>query len=345
MFFSAVWMCNIGRAATPYYSVTVVTPLLNVEKIFAPLLNDRGEIAALVTSNEMTEAWVLIIGPTNTRSISVPILNYSSSPLLSFNHRGEVVVDTLWNDYVVRDGGFIFLSNLIDATYFTVAGLNDRGVLVGGAQHAPGAPMFAYRHFGGTNVIYRGLTTNAHAGATALNNRGTVVGAAQAVSGALGSQDHYHAVVFRPGRRPRDLGTLPGDSSAIPTGISDRGGVIGYSTRGSDLRTRGFHFRRGRMRPLPWLPNHLRSLPTAVNNRGYVVGRSIDDQFQSRPVLWAKGTVYDLDDCIPEDSGISVMRVHSINNQGWILATAGDGIEESSVVLLKPATRAKPTAN
>jgi probable HAF family extracellular repeat protein len=84
-----------------------------------------------------------------------------------------------------------------------------------------------------------------------------------------------------------DLGTLPGTSYSIATGINDSGQIVGYSYNvtnnglGPNTDVQFFLYSNGRMTPITPLGG---GVPTAINNSGQVVGgkySSINDSGQT----------------------------------------------------------------
>ena len=87
-------------------------------------------------------------------------------------------------------------------------------------------------------------------------------------TGPGGSQ--FHAVLYRPGGRLIDLGTLGGASSQAYA-INDRGEVAGVSQT-ADGSYHSFLWRNGTMRDIGVLGDGVETDAFAINARGTVVG-------------------------------------------------------------------------
>src|ERR1017187_8441589 len=72
-----------------------------------------------------------------------------------------------------------------------------------------------------------------------------------------------------------DLGTMPGYSSSIATGINNRGQIVGYCNTGNnwDSTSQAFlYYSFGYMQGLGSLPGLTSSFATGINDNGFVVG-------------------------------------------------------------------------
>jgi probable HAF family extracellular repeat protein len=144
-----------------------------------------------------------------------------------------------------------------------------------------------------------------------------------------------HAVIWN-GDHVLDLGTLPGTTTSLSTGINDNGEVIGYSD------SHGFIYTGGTMKALPELPGLADSFPQDINSSGYAVGWAADTSYnERRAFLYGRGITYDLNDLIPADSGWFLVSATGINEAGEI---AGFGIhhEQLRSFLLTPLKKLKP---
>lgn len=331
-----------GHAATnppPFYEVHVLDIFDQFYARSGMLRNERGDVAALVGTNEdYAVDHLLIFGNGQTNIVPLPPLNYTSHSLMGFNVEGDAVIAADYTGLLFRSGEIINLSNLVDATYFTRVAINDHGMLVGGAQPAGGGPAFAFSYYRGRQKTFPHLVSNSHALGGAVNNHGRIVGGAQFWSGALGVFNLYHAVVFRK-PRPHDLGVLGEGLLSIATGLNERGDIIGFSTTATnDATQQAFHYRAGRMKKLSPLPGGFRSEAIAINNHRQIIGLSWSgdpEEPTSRAVIYIHGVVYDLSTCISAQNILAIVKVYSIDEHGVILAQTSEG----EVVLLTPAKR------
>jgi len=92
-----------------------------------------------------------------------------------------------------------------------------------------------------------------------------------------------------------DLGTLPGGTSSVATGINQQGDVVGWSN--GQAGTRAFVFTDGLgMKELPGLPNRANTVARDINDAGDIVGGANGGGVDlGRAVLWTGGaTAQDL---------------------------------------------------
>jgi len=128
----------------------------------------------------------------------------------------------------------------------------------------------------------------------------------------------------------RDLGTLPGTTTSLCTGLNDRGQATGYSD------SHGFIYNGGQLKSLGNLPGHFYNMPRDINNSGHIAGESSDAQFgERRAFLYANGVLHDLNDLIPRRSGWFLVEANGINDRGEIVGT-GIYHERRRAFLLKP---------
>jgi probable HAF family extracellular repeat protein len=141
----------------------------------------------------------------------------------------------------------------------------------------------------------------------------TIAGAPSAASASAGCASSYRTVV---------LGTL-GGSSSVPTGLNDRGEVVGWaSTANGEVHP--FRWRHGRMTDLGTLDRTGGGWAIAedVNRHGTVVGQSRLGEV-SHAVRWQYGRITDLGTL-----GGSYSSATAINDHGVIAgnSTTPDGV-------------------
>ena len=134
-----------------------------------------------------------------------------------------------------------------------------------------------------------------------------------------------HAVLWEKDGTPMDLGTLGGDTHAIPghlaLGINNYGQVVGYSTLSDDVTSHGFLWTMETgMLDLPPVPSLANATSSAIdiNDSGVIVGVSTDfSTFDA--TIWRNNIPTDLNELIPQDSPLHLWVACSINSRGQII--------------------------
>jgi probable HAF family extracellular repeat protein len=159
-----------------------------------------------------------------------------------------------------------------------------------------------------------------------INNEGDTVGA----SGSCATYDpRYalplqprHALLWRQGVRPIDLGNLGGELENAAFAINDRGQIVGASDLPGDMYQHAFFWHNGHMTDLGTLPGDVVSAAVAINNRGQVTGVSSDANGNIRAFLWQNGVMVDLNSLIPANSPLYLLHGFGINSLGQIVGFA-----------------------
>ena len=217
---------------------------------------------------------------------------------------------------------------------FGASGLNDHGQ-VAGARVLPNLETRAVVWTAGTGTTDLG---GPNSRALEINNRGVIVGEVQGQAAIWTGIGIWQELGV--------LGDSPFDGSRLSSAqaINDRGWVVGTSTApagGAFLWT-----------PETGMENlgHLHpgsdvslSYGLDINNHGTVIGESLGwidlggeyEQVPPRAFVWSRRTgMLALDDLVP--AGWTISQVLAINDQGEILAAAGDLNNDPHTVVLEP---------
>jgi probable HAF family extracellular repeat protein len=147
----------------------------------------------------------------------------------------------------------------------------------------------------------------------ALNSHGQVAG-----NSNLAGDMTEHAFLWDREGGMKDIGTLGGTFSQADD-LTDAGDVVGASTLPGDEIFLGVLWKNGSMTALPPLPGDCYSSAYAINSKGQIVGDSWNCEFLTRPFLWDKGEVIDLQQYVPPASDMILSEPSSINDRGEIL--------------------------
>jgi probable HAF family extracellular repeat protein len=149
------------------------------------------------------------------------------------------------------------------------------------------------------------------------------------------------------------LDPLPGDVATQAFGVNDAGDVVGSSTwytvqffsvsQATLWRDGGEEvIDLGYVPAPPWScsanPYWPKSIARAVNNHGQVVGEAmcITSGAPKAAFLWQDGVMYNLNDLIPDGSGLDLRSALDINDAGQIVGYGITPGEEIHAFLLEP---------
>jgi probable HAF family extracellular repeat protein len=172
-----------------------------------------------------------------------------------------------------------------------------------------------------------------------VNDRGQIVGQS-------GDDEHFHTVLWStsPKAGVVDLGTLGGDSSS-PNAINNHGEVVGTAqTAGGDWHSALWD--KSGITDLGNFGDDPFGCAWALNNCGQIVGFSgvdYSDGSTAHALLWENGTMINLQDQIPGDSGWVLRQALGINDQGQI-AGFGQFNGKMRAFLLTPTVAAQANA-
>ena len=165
--------------------------------------------------------------------------------------------------------------------------------------------------------------------AFAINDDGQIAGGSGTCSSFNFNNFLYlqftDAVLWNNGR-PIDLEILAEALATSLFGINNRGDVVGASDLKGDNAFNAFLWtrERGKMQGLAPLGTDILSVGLAINDDREVTGVSLDENFQSRAVLWLHQTPIDLNTLIPSTAGLYLLLACSVNDKGQIIGLAVD---------------------
>ncbi len=286
-------ICNLGArrrtiaalcASLPFWAGAHATPAVPKN---SPAAEQR---AGLYT--------VINLGPESTSAV--------------LNERGQAAfTDNNFPDTVSRffDGDRIWPIGSLNGGFTWVAGLNDRGMVVGASAMAAatGAQAYAWTLAGGI----RALSGAPPSAALDVNDRGEIVGRVSAPGVA------ERAVRWNPDGGVTPLGPLLAYSSGFA--INDRGYATGYMTDGSTPLHAAFWDRTGAQTDLSPAPGGS-GYGFRINERDEVAGLINEMPFANwKGLFWSRatGTVW-------IDAGIDY-RLGDLNNRGELVGSGETG--------------------
>jgi probable HAF family extracellular repeat protein len=323
-------------AHPPEYRLTAI-PELSVYEL-DEAINNRGEIAGNVGTDEGPRAAIYSRGVVT----QLGTLGGRESQAFGINDRGDVAGASMID---VPPGAFglraFFFSDGLMENLGTVRGLsqgiavNNRRIVVGYDSDTSGEPQDAFIYRNGRKRLVPAAVMSA------INERGQIAGAEIAPVTNVTT-----AFVFHRGRF-RYLGTLPGDVSAAPAAINERGQTIGFSWNAAGVNRMFFHDGR-RMHELegPAVGDMRHLVPVGLNNRGDVTVNENDDTGGTSGAghLYHDGEWHNLNNLLsprdPQSPFVTMLRVGGINDRGQIVAVGRNSQTNfDGTYLLTPVSR------
>jgi probable HAF family extracellular repeat protein len=214
------------------------------------------------------------------------------------------------------------------SNYSTAFALNASGVVVGEAGLSSGE-VHGFVFATGT-LTDIGTLGGAYSTALAINDSGAVVG-----ESAINSSDD-HGFVYAGGTMT-DLGTLGGTYS-VGMSINRAGQILGLASTANDLEYHAFVYTAA-MTDLGTLGGDF-SYGVAINNLGQVVGESTTAEGALHAFLWQNGTMIDLNNLLPSNSGWELTGALFINDSGRIVGFGNhDGLSQWFILDLASANQ------
>jgi probable HAF family extracellular repeat protein len=223
----------------------------------------------------------------------------------------------LWTGTTTVDLGA--LAPLSAGSWSIANGINDSGQVTGywatsGSQIINGSHPWLYSNGTMTSLPVPSNLTAPSCDPLAINNNGQIIGSCATNNGATSN-----AVLWQNGT-VTTLGTLGGLQVHDLTGINNNGQIVGWADTSTGT-TVGFLDSNGTVTDLGAF------LPQAINDNGVIIG---GDQ------IYSGGTVQNLNNLIPANSGYTITEAFGINDNGQIIAQASDATTSEAAVLLTP---------
>jgi len=326
----------------PRYSITDLGPVVRLASDLAPGLNSRG--GAVVWRKNDAGTFSPVVWSGNQQRVLETPAGYSNSFAYSVNDSGNAVgwanttlnpVDTFGvvHAILLTDRGSKDLGTL-GGRWSRAYAINNDNVVVGVSELATGESR-AFLYSNERMSELPSLPGGESSIAFGLNDSGVVVGGSSAPHPAS-QRMAIHAVVWRGGAMV-DLGVLRANGSSMAYAVNSHNDVVGKADSGSEDGQTAFLYSDGKMRNLDIDGGRA----FGINDARQIVGsRQIGEERHPHYLgfLWDNGAFYDLNDCLPAESGVSIQGAFRINNAGQIVAL---GVYQNDLhaLLLTPASK------
>ncbi len=282
-------------------------------------INNKGQVTGWA-QNSSGDSHAFLYDYTSNSMVSIH--NHSSDPLLTasigfgINESGEVT-GTLNGPpnvsfaFLYSGGSMINIGNTLFGNAWSAGkAINNSGQVVG---HGP--QVFIYSEIAGATYVQAPSISG-----QGINNLGEVTGG----SGDSGIRNSY---VYSSGNL-MDLGNLGGTKDGEGWDINEIGHVVGFSRTSGDVNHAFYYNGTLPIIDLGTLGGTY-SVAQAINESDQIVGHS--DQIDGGTLdihafLYENGTMHDLNDLIPHDSGWELRQATDINDSGWI---TGQGYKDN----------------
>lgn len=332
-------------SAAPQYTIKD----LGIASTDSPVtgINSLGQVIGEVYIGNIRYSYVT--GPNGENP--TPILDLPWANAFGINDLGQITGDNGNNGFIYSNGEITNISSG-EYPYGTNIGydINNSGNVSGSLwNYQQGLPDVMFYdgtvHDIGTLTGLPGGGQYGQARGLDINNSGQIAGYSYAYT--TYSNLTLHAFLSDPnGGTLHDLGTLTGGTASWGFSVNDSGQVVGQSqTQEGGYRAFVSDVNGGTLHDLgvlPGFPGVNNSQADGINNIGEIVGYSWNTVYDPygtnyyHAFVYIGGTMYDLNSLIPSDSGFSLTKADSINNNGQIAVAAIDSSGETHALLLTP---------
>jgi probable HAF family extracellular repeat protein len=283
-----------------------------------------GAVTACVSMNDMvtfndivTRAFLY----NNGVITGLDVLSGTNSYAYDINDLGQIVGwvylsgEVALRAFLYDDGAVTDLGTLGGSDSYAY-GVNNALQVVGQADTPSETRAFMWQNGGiGALDAFSGYVNSAAYG---INNSGQVVGWVDTPTGT------QHAFLWQDGTLSV-LDASYGYADSAAYGINDLGRAVGWMDTVTGTR-RAFAWRGSKVVDLGTVPKYPGAVAYDINNLEQIVGTAITSTGTRHAVFYHRGTLFDLNSLLPEDSGWELVEARGINDAGQIV---GYGIVNS----------------
>ena len=302
------------------YSITDLGVVSGYEYSFADKVNNKGQVTGVITDEEFEKVHGFFYS--NGKMTDIGTLDGEFSNALDLNDSGQVVGIADTGNGELRgffwQNGKMTRIGTLGGKFSTANGINNKGEVVGLSATSGGvAHAFVWKE--GAMRDISAACPGKFNGARVINDNSDIAG--------IFSDDGRGVISFvLSGKQSRAIPSLGGTFS-VPTAISSKTHVVGFSTLKGDETVHGYAWQPGGIKDLGTLGGD-DSIALGVNSSGQVVGWAETAGGMYRATLWANGKTTDINTLLPSDSGWQLIVAGGINEKGQI---AGYGIVGNSI--------------
>jgi probable HAF family extracellular repeat protein len=161
------------------------------------------------------------------------------------------------------------------------------------------------------------------------NDSGEIAGISGICSNAVGGASAIHAVFWQSATSmPIDMGNLGGMAWNTPTGMNNKGEVVGFGNPSGDQNAPpnpfAFYWNQNSgMQNLGTLPTFANSSAYAINNRGLIVGAVFNGpNGASHAFIYQDGLMTDMNVLMIGNQSLTLLYANDVNDEGVIVGGA-----------------------